>query len=161
MSGLELPIISALGILFSGGSQIAGGAARRAASEADAAAKNRQADELLAREGINEQLMLDQSFQAEQNYGSAFAMTGKEGGGIGGMLTIHKNTLASIANARRDAEFKASMLRAGAEVDTKLASDLQTAGVISGAGTIISGAADLGWKYSQYGKKQSSNGSLW
>ena len=54
-------------------------------------------------------------------------------------MEIRKNTAMTIANDRRDAEFKAKMLRAGANVATQLASDEAASGYITGAGTLISG----------------------
>lgn len=113
------------------------------AARQDAALKNQQADELLSREQINEQLILDQSELAQKSYGSAFASTGREGAGIGGILQIQKSTAQSIANDRRDADFKAKMLRAGANIATNLASDTETAGYITGAGTILAGAGKI------------------
>ncbi len=125
-----------LGTAMTAYGQISSAAAQADAQRADAAAKRLQADELLARQAINEQIMREQSTRAELTYGSAFAATGVEGGGLGGIMRLRKTTLENIALSRRDAEFKAKMLRMGADVQSELASDMMTAGIISGVGTI-------------------------
>lgn len=156
MSALALPIIAGIGVATQATGMVVNGIAQADAAERNAALKNAQADELLAREEINQELMREQAFQAEQNFGSAFAMTGKEGGGIGGMLTIHSQLERNLRLSRREAEYKAKILRAGGEIDQQLGSDLQTAGWITGAGTLIGGATNL---YQRYGPKDKS-GSL-
>lgn len=118
------------------------GAGMDASSKADAAVKdaqlkNSQAGELLSREQVNEGIIQQQSELAQGQYGAAFASTGREGAGIGGILRMRANTALTISNARRDAEFKASMLRQGANIATNLASDELTAGYITGSGTLL------------------------
>ncbi len=125
-----------LGTVMSAYGQISSASAQAEAQRADAAAKRLQADELLARQAINEQIMRDQSERMESSAGSGSAMSGLEGGGLGGIMSIRKTTLENIALSRRDAEFKAKMLRMGADVQSELASDMMTAGIISGAGTV-------------------------
>lgn len=123
--------------------EIESGQAKANAAKLDAQLKNQQADELMSREANNEQLIQQQSERDQKDYGAAFAGSGREGGGIGGIMTIQKNTAITIANSQRDAEFKAKMLRAGANIATNLASDEVNASYITGAGTIITGAAKL------------------
>lgn len=156
MSALALPIIAGIGVATQATGMVVNGIAQADAAERNAALKNAQADELLAREEINQELMREQAFQAEQNFGSAFAMTGKEGGGIGGMLTIHSQLERNLRLSRREAEYKAKILRAGGDIDRQLGSDLQTAGWITGAGTLIGGATNI---YQRYRPKDES-GSL-
>lgn len=136
-------IIAGVGLLtqFVGG--IMAGSAQAEAAERNARLKNQQADELLAREAINEQIMREQGERTVLGYQAAFSDTGREGGGIGGALTIHREVERSILNARRDAEFKARMIRAGAAEDVRLAGDLRTASILSGFGGVMSGAADI------------------
>jgi hypothetical protein len=139
MTGLE--IMAAAGLATSVYGQIKSGADRAGAQEYQAALKNIQANELLEREAINEQIMREKAELMSLDYGAAFAASGREGAGLGGILKIHKNVEDSIANSRRDAEFKARMLRAGAEIDTKLASDLVSASYVGAGGTILTGVA--------------------
>jgi hypothetical protein len=155
MSGVEIGLgaVAAVGVGTKIVGDIVGANAQADAAKREAALKNQQADELLSRQSVNERIMLEQDQQAEHEFGAAFASTGREGGGIGGMLTIHKNTLDAIANTRRDAEFKAQMIRAGAESDIQLASDRTTASYITGAGTLLSAGAQA---YNLY-KGPSSN----
>jgi len=141
--------------------QISGAAARKGAAEKDAYHKRLQADELLSRQAINEQIIREQSEKAGLRYGSAFASTGREGAGIGGILEIKEAAEESIKNSRRDAEFKASMLRIGADIDTQLASDMMTAGYFSAGGTLLSSGADIYGKYDRYESKGSSEKGLY
>jgi hypothetical protein len=129
---------------------LTGASAQASAAEANARAKAQQADELLAREQINEDIMREQSRRSELSYASGAAM-GESGGGIGGILTMKKDLETSINNSRHEADFKAKMLRAGAEIDSNLASDMQTAGALSGAGTLLSTGADFYSKWKKYG----------
>lgn len=131
--------------------------AKADAAKRDAALKGQQADELESREKVNEGIIQHQSDLAQLRFGSSFAATGREGGGIGGIMEIQKNTALTIANSQRDAAFKAKMLRQGADIATSLASDDLAAGYITGAGTFLTGAAKT---YSLYNKPSSSTGSL-
>lgn len=120
---------------------ISSASAKASAAQQDAALKNEQADELLSREAVNEQLIQTQSTQSQLEYGAGAASMGREGGGIGGILQIQKNTAITMANSQRDAQFKAQMLRAGANIATNLASDELTSSYVTGAGTLLTGAA--------------------
>lgn len=141
MSGLE--IIAAAGLATSLYGQISGASAKADADRKNAQIKNMEADELLSRQTINEGIMRDQAELQGLGYQSSFASTGREGAGLGGLLTIKKNLDQNLILSRRDAEFKAKMLRMGADIDLNLASDEQTAGYISGAGTLLTGAAKI------------------
>lgn len=99
--------------------------------------KNIQADEILSREAVNEQVIQDNSKRTESAYSTAFAATGREGAGVGGQIQIHKFTQDQVANLNRDANFKANMIRAGANIEANLASDVVSASYISGAGTLL------------------------
>ncbi len=120
--------------------EIAGANSRADALRADSRNKNRQADELLARQRINEAILRDQSEFSQRDYVASFAATGVEGSGLGGVVRLRKNLEEQISNSRRDAEFKARMLRAGANVDSQLASDAMTAGYLRGTGTALTAA---------------------
>lgn len=143
-SGVGLPVaiggfVVGAGLTLYG--QIAGASAQAEAAEKQSHLKNMQADEMLSRQAINEKTMLEQSKRIEGEYANSFAATGGEGAGIGGQMEIHRTTLENIALTRRDAEFKANMIRMGAEIEMSIASDIKTASYISGAGTILTGAA--------------------
>lgn len=142
MSGAEVPLIATA--VVGGGAQIYGqiasAQAKKDAAEKEAALKGMQADEILQRQAINEQTMLEQSDRIEKDYGASLGAV-HAGGGIGGIMQIHANTLDNIKNSRRDAEFKSKMLRLGADIETSLASDAITASYISGAGTFLTSAA--------------------
>ncbi len=116
--------------------------AQSEAADKNAELKREQADELLVRQQINDNIMREQADLAGHE---ALSRSGNSGSadftGIGDMLRIHRDTEANIANNNRDAQFKAKMLRAGADVDTQLASDIQTAGIVSGSGSLLTGAA--------------------
>lgn len=120
---------------------ISGANAQADAAGKDAALKNAQADELLQRQAINEAIIRDQAQKAGLGFGASFSATGREGGGIGGILQINKNAQDEIMNTRRDAEFKANMLRSGANIETDLASSGVTAAWISGVGGLLSTGA--------------------
>jgi hypothetical protein len=65
----------------------------------------------------------------------------------------------NIANSRREAEFKAQMLRAGADIDSQLASDSITAAWIGAGGTAISSGANIYSAYNKYKKDEGQD--LW
>lgn len=122
--------------------QIRAAQAQEEAAQREAALKEMQAQELLGRQLINERIMREQGLQAESNYATSFASSGREGG-LGGQVQIYTNTMESIRNSRREAEFKAKMLRMGADIELGLASDRKTAGYITGAGTAIGAIPQL------------------
>lgn len=126
-----------LGTAISAYGQVSAASSAAEAQQADAAAKREQAGELLQRQAINERIMQEQAERQQSAAGSGSAMSGLEGTSLGSIMTIRKTTLENIALSRRDAEFKAKLLRQGADVQTDLASDMITAGYISGAGTLL------------------------
>jgi hypothetical protein len=151
MSGAEIPLL----IMAVGGTgtqvygQIAGASAQASAAERSAALKRQQAKELLSREAENEVVIRENGGKLENQFATAYAATGAGGGGLGGILEIHRQTERNILQGKRDAEFKAYMLNQGADIESQLASDTMAASYISGAGTILG----LGAKaYGIYGK---------
>lgn len=111
---------------------------------AKAEAKRIQAEELLKRNEYNiEQLELE----AEEFSGAQIARMAKSGVGlgVGVSLTALEQTQERLTRAvnisRREAEFKASQLRAGADIDTRLGSDIRSASRRERAGIFLSGAA--------------------
>jgi hypothetical protein len=138
------------------------GRVNEADDQADAAArtaaiKDAQARELLERNAINEKILRERAEFQEHGYIAAVADTGFGGGGLGGVMKIRRDLAMTLENNRRDAEFRARMLRAGADVDMQLASDAVSASYISGAGTILSQGAKT---YTAYSAPSSTTSSL-
>lgn len=145
MTGIEegAAIAAVVGTAIQVGGSIDSASQKASAAKQDADLKDAQADELISREQINEGLIQDQSQINQKEYSAAFASSGREGSGIGGVLQLRSNTATTIANSQRDAQFKASMLRAGANISDNLASDEITAGYITGGGTLLTGATKI------------------
>lgn len=143
MSGIEtgLLIAAAVGTAAQTGGQLAAAGNAKDAAEANANMKHMQADELLARQEINEGILREQSDRAQHGFVASFASTGREGAGLGGVLQMKRDLEENILLSRRDAEFKAKMLRMGADIELDLASDSMTAAWITGAGTILTTGA--------------------
>jgi hypothetical protein len=145
MTGVEIGL--GIAALVGTGAQVYGNvAAARSQEEAarrEAEFKMIQADELMERQRINEQIMVEQGDEMGSAYVAAFASTGRGGGGVGGQLRIKRDVERSIANSHREAEFKAKMLRAGADVEMDLASDAVSAAWISSAGSVLTTGANV------------------
>lgn len=137
--------------------QVSAANAQEEAARKNAELKAVQAEELLARQAINEQIMRDKAEESGLLYGASFASTGREGAGVGGILRIRRDAEEAISLSRRDAEFKARMLRAGADVELSLASDAVSASWISGAGTLLTTGAQA---YNTFRKPSSTPQSL-
>lgn len=139
------------------GTQIAGtimGAnAQSEAAQKSAALKRLQAQELLKREAQNELILQENGVKLENQFSTAFAATGG-GGGLGGVLEIHRQVQQNILTAREDANFKAQMLNAGADVETSLASDTMAASYVTGAGTVLGLGAKFWDVYGKYSGNQ-------
>lgn len=155
-----LPFIAVGAGAVSAYGQIKAGYDKAKADEVNASIKRQQADELLSREAINEQIMSEQAQMQAHQYGAAFAATGREGAGIGGKLRIMSDLQRSIANSKRDAEFKASLLRQGADSDMSLASDAKAAGFISGFGTLLSSGVQAYALHDKYGAPSANTNDL-
>lgn len=114
------------------------------AEERQAAIRRMQSQEMLARQVLNEQVLRDAEIQEE---GKAVALAGESGTGnlgLGSIMRLRHNLSRTIEFSRREASFKAKMLELGADVDTKLASDMRSAGDIGMAGTLLTGVAKVG-----------------
>lgn len=122
---------------------ISGANAEKEAQERQRALTEQQIAELEARQRINEQVIREKSAYAQSNYQTAFSSSGRAGAGIGGIIKMRKDTEDNIALSRRDLEFKAYMMRAGADIDAELASDRMTASYITGVGTLLGAAGNL------------------
>jgi hypothetical protein len=137
--------------------ELSAASSRADAAQKNAAIKQQQADELLARQSINEGIMREQADSSSHSYVAGFAASGREGAGLGGVLKIKKDLEDNITNSRREAQFKASLLRQGAEIDSQLASDTMTAGYLSGAGTLLSGVGNDFNYVNKYNKTSPKN----
>lgn len=134
---------------------ISGASANAEAQEQQAAIKNAQADELLARQKINEQIMNEQYEESALQTG--MASRGIATTGVGLKLKMHEALVRNIELNRREADFKAKMLRMGADVDMNLAGSYRSAGYINAAGSILSTGGRVA-KYYAGGQKDTD---LW
>lgn len=142
MSGVELAAGAAIvGTATSVYGQIKGAQAQSEANEAKANLQREEADELLDRQAMNEKILRQNAAQAGLEYSATVGSNGLDQSGIGGLLTIQKNLDQTVSDTRREADFKAKMLRAGADIETGLASDMVTASYIAGGGNILGAAA--------------------
>ncbi len=144
MSGVETglligSIVGGTGLNIWG--NISAASAQAEAAERQAAMKHAQAGELLARQSINEDILHRQGEELQSQYIASFGSTGKQGGGIGGALRIKKDIDENIMLSRREAEFKASQLRAGADIDTQLGSSLMTSAILGSVGSALTSGA--------------------
>lgn len=136
---------------------LTGASAQAEASRKNAELKKFQAQEIMERQAINERLMREQVERQGLKYQASFSATGREGSGIGGVLYLHSQLEEQIKLQRREAQFKAEILGRGGEADLKLASDITTAGYLSGAGILTTGASQGFSDYNRY-KKTSAEG---
>lgn len=159
MSGLEAPlIIAGVSSAVSTYSSIKSGFDQAKAKEREAALMNLQADELLARQLINEKIMREESERRQLQFGSAFAATGAGGGGVGAILKMKEDLESNIELTRRDANFKADMIRRGADINLQLASDIRVGSIISGVSSGINSGVGI-WEMDQkYGKPNAAKG---
>jgi len=146
---MALPIAVIAGVTFAGSLLQAKGAmdaadSQAAAAKAQAAAKRGQAVELLKRARINRERtrLKGLSFQKEQ-------MAGFAGGGVaitsGSTLAALNDTInkveQNVEDQMQEASYKASMLMKGADIDAKLAGDIQEAGKWQAFGSVLAGGA--------------------
>lgn len=139
-------ILPAAALAVSVYSKLSGDAAQREAQERDLELKRLQADELEGRQAINEEFLRKRGLEAIARAQTAAEGTGNVG--VGFRLKALHNLQEAIEFTRRDAYFKAMMLREGANIQTGLISDQATASYIGAGGTILAGAANI------YGRQQ-------
>jgi len=110
------------------------------AAKASARAKRGQAVELLKRANINADRTRASGEALTEDQKGQFAAGGVSVGS-GSTLAVMNDTMNQVEQSVRDnlqeANFKASMLRAGADVDVSLAGDIKTASKFQAAGTLI------------------------
>lgn len=137
--------------------QLKAASAQADAQEREAELKMFQADELMRRQAINEQVMRDNVAEAELATGGD---SGVEDTGLGARMRLRKTLAQNLQNSRREAEWKARMLGMGAEADLRLASDALAAGGISAIGTGIRGAGAFANYYDNAGPPDSTTKEL-
>lgn len=131
-----------VGSLLSAKSQMDAADAQAGAAKAQARAKREQAVELLKRARINAERTREQGATLVKGQQASFAA-----GGVsitsGSTLAVMNDTInkveRNIEDQLQEANFKASMLQKGADVDTSLAGDIRKAGTIGAIGSLISG----------------------
>ncbi len=155
--GVTLAITAAVGAGVNVAGTLMSANAKANADQQSAALKYKQADELMSREAINEDIMRTQEGRTEDQFRAASGSTGFANTGIGGVLRMRSDLSKNIGLSQRDAAFKAEMLRTGAQIDTNLASDERSAGYVAAAGSVLGGAEQV---YSLY-KKSSNPGKLY
>lgn len=126
------------------------GQSRAASAQAKAAkqmarAKRKQAAELLKQAEINKERMRVSGVQMTKEQQASFASAGVTVN-TGSTLAVMNDSInkveQGITDMINDARSKASALRAGADVDMRLSSDIQEASKYQIAGTLLGGATD-------------------
>lgn len=117
--------------------QVKAASAQADAQRKEADIKGLQSEELMSRQLLNEGIMRDKFEEADLATGSD---NGVEDNGLGQRMRLRKQLSQNIAMSRREAEWKAKMLRMGADADMQLSSDIIAAGGISALGSGIQGA---------------------
>ena len=145
MSGLEILAATALiGTTVQVGGMISSAESAEEAAEKLQKLKNKQADELLARNAINERTLRDRMLKEGLQIEARAGASGLVGTALGRKLQLQDEVLKFMVDARRESRFKADMLRKGADIELDLASDALTGTVLTGIGTGLSGIARAG-----------------
>lgn len=140
MSGAE--ILGGMALLGAGVNAYGQVSAAQSQEEAQIKAaelKREQAKELLSRQSTNEGIMRERLTRTMKDINN-LVDSGSSTGTVVAIAEYQRDAEAAILDSRREAEFKARMLREGADIETDLASDLVTGAYFSGAGTILTGA---------------------
>jgi hypothetical protein len=106
--------------------------------KADAAKK--QAQELAARQQVNDLVKQSTAMRQKLQYGATYAASGKAGVGIGAQLQIQNQANVQQMISDREAAFQEQMLMQSAQIDTSLASETQSAGTLNAIGAGVQGA---------------------
>lgn len=128
--------------------------AQARAARAQAAAKREQADEMLTRAKFNAAVMREQGRGLQQQQIAAYAKSGvalSSGSTLATLQDTASNVNLGIQQMLDEADFKANQLRMGADIDTRLASDIRSAGKFQTVGTLLSGGASVAGTALRYG----------
>jgi hypothetical protein len=135
----------AVGTAISIYGQIKGAEAEADAARREAAARELEAQEILKRTKVNQDIVQEEGDILMGNQQTYFSMGGSL---IGSPLMTLERTAHSIArekqNMQIEADFKAAQLRSGAAISTELAGQRQQAGYIGAAGTVLTSAYQIG-----------------
>ena len=145
---MAFPVLAAIaigGALTGAIGQKMGADARADQARREAALKDLQAEETIARAEVNARLT---ARQGQRLIGAQAAQTGFSGvdygaSQIGGIVETERNVLEQIDLIRQEAQFRARMIREGALSDRQYADDSQTAGTIGAIGSLLSGAGNV------------------
>jgi hypothetical protein len=147
MALMAFAAVSAAGSLLAAKGQADAASAQSAAAKRIARAKRRQAAELLERAEINVERMREGGVRLVKEQQAAFA-SGGVALGSGSTLAVMNDAInkteQGIQDMMADARSKAASLKAGADVDTRLAGQIQEASKFQVAGTLLSGAVSTG-----------------
>lgn len=155
---MPLPVLAAIAVtstVISAYGSIQESEARAEQARREAALKRMQADEVLDRAEINAGLM---DRQGKRLISSQVASFGASNVSLGasqyGLLSeTERNVDEQIQLMRRDAEFRAKMLREGASSADVLAGQIQSAGYWSAAGTLLGGGSKAFYASGAFDKK--------
>ncbi len=139
MSGMEaVAIVGAAGTALNAVGQVSSAHSQAEAQRKAAYLKQQQADELLARQKINEEILRERNTKLVHEQG-AIATGETSDQTIYGLAKYQRDLEDAVLDTRREAEFKAKMLREGAAIEADLASDIETGSYLSAGGTILTG----------------------
>jgi hypothetical protein len=148
--GVEVGIgMSAVGGITSAIGSIMGGKAKKRAAEAQARQLEAQAQEVLRRSELNRIKMKEEQKQFEGVQASGFAKGGIDLGTGSPLLVMAETAIQfekDIAEEKRQAEFEAAQIRAGAAAQRQSGRDSARAGRIGAIGDIVGAGANI---YSQ------------
>jgi len=132
--------VAIAGTLLSAYGSYKAGKTSKEASERQQALLNRQAEEVMARMYINDDLTKKQGRRLVGAQRVARAGQGIDIG-VGSSLDIIEDTIIEINDERlrnmRDAVFEANMIAEGAKLEGEYGRDAYKAGIIGGAGTLL------------------------
>jgi hypothetical protein len=143
---MAFPAIAAgIGLAIQGGGAIASGNAQRDAAERDSYNKRLQALEVERTEAVKTQLMRQTGDRLQGEQVSAYAKGGVElsGSPLLNLEATKAGVEGEIAEMQRDAAFRASQLRTGADSSVMFGNDRATAGYIGAAGGILTGIGKI------------------
>lgn len=141
MGAVPLIALAAVGTGLDIYGRISAASAQEDAAQKEAQLKNLQADELLSREAMNENILRERGAEIQSRYVAQNAASGGGGGGLGGVLRLKRDLDNDLMISRREADFKASQIRAGASIESDLSSSLLSSAYIGAAGTLFNSAA--------------------
>lgn len=116
--------------------------AQKKAAETQAAAKRTQAEEVLKRSKINIERTKGQAEDVRSKQLSAFVAGGVDISSVATVqqnLALQEDLLENIMDQEREANFVAMQLEKGADIDTRLAGDIDKSSKLSMIGQGISG----------------------